>query len=556
MLNRFSKTSIVSSSVESLEERKLMSASYDIGINLNDNASASVSKLTPILKNLGVKTLRLWNSVSNFSNHAMTGTLQRAIDYANAGFNITLEINPSNGTVPSASAVKGWFQWAASQPALKAAVDQWEVGNEPDHDQYWKGTLSQYVTGFLKPAYEALNPLGEDVISAGPSWNVEDVRTMINAGMLSYTDYVGFHPYANGVSGVKKAAAAINSLVAGRKPIAVTEWNVRGYEGDKTSWAQAVQEVFPTIKASFALNYYFAAKTQNSLAGPGGILTSSFAPNQPFYNAFATFKNSGTVTTPTTGTDGNSASGGTGSITGTIFNDTDADGIFDSKEAVTGSRQVFLDTNANGKLDAGEKSVYSNSKGVYTFSGLGKGTFNVTRVFPSGYKLSNNNKGYVPTTVAVGQQVKSVNLGTTPSSTPVVTSPTTPTTPTTPVVTTPSSSTSKIVSLLLINASTDQVIGSMPVITGNTTVKLALLPKTGINIKVVTSGTVGSVKTTALGKTTVENNAPFSVFGDNNGDYVAYAAKKGSITVSSTAYTGANATGKQGTTLTATITFA
>lgn len=100
----------------------------------------------------------------------------------------------------------------------------------------------------------------------------------------------------------------------------------------------------------------------------------------------------------------------TATITGFVFNDTDKDGLFDNNESASGVRTVFIDTNGNKKLDAGEKSVQSNSEGRYTFTGLTAGTYKVTRVFPSGYKLSNNSDGFVNVTVAAGQ-TKTVNLG-------------------------------------------------------------------------------------------------------------------------------------------------
>ena len=101
----------------------------------------------------------------------------------------------------------------------------------------------------------------------------------------------------------------------------------------------------------------------------------------------------------------------TASITGVVFNDTDKDGLFDDNDERSGVRTVFIDTNGNKKLDSGEKSVQSNSEGRYTFTGLTAGTYRLTRVFPSGYKLSNNNDGFVTITVTAGQVKTGVNLG-------------------------------------------------------------------------------------------------------------------------------------------------
>ena len=98
-------------------------------------------------------------------------------------------------------------------------------------------------------------------------------------------------------------------------------------------------------------------------------------------------------------------------ITGTVFNDTDKDGVFDGNESNSGVRTVFIDTNGNKKLDSGEKSTQSNASGVYSFTGLNAGTYKITRVFPSGYKLSNNSNGYLSITVSAGQTTTGVNLG-------------------------------------------------------------------------------------------------------------------------------------------------
>ena len=104
----------------------------------------------------------------------------------------------------------------------------------------------------------------------------------------------------------------------------------------------------------------------------------------------------------------------TATITGVVFNDTDKDGIWDDGEERSGVRTVFIDANGNKKLDDGEKSVQSNSEGRYTFSGLAAGTYRITRVFPSGFKLSNNNDGFITITVAAGQAKTGVNLGSKP----------------------------------------------------------------------------------------------------------------------------------------------
>ncbi|MDB5328026.1 MAG: Cna domain protein [Phycisphaerales bacterium] len=98
-----------------------------------------------------------------------------------------------------------------------------------------------------------------------------------------------------------------------------------------------------------------------------------------------------------------------GSISGVVFNDNDRDGFFDANEQTSGVRTVFIDTNGNGKLDAGDKSTKSDAKGHYSFTGLSAGTYRLTRVFPSGYTMFPKN----PLTINLtsGQALTNVNLG-------------------------------------------------------------------------------------------------------------------------------------------------
>jgi hypothetical protein len=105
--------------------------------------------------------------------------------------------------------------------------------------------------------------------------------------------------------------------------------------------------------------------------------TITLASNQQLTAKDFGTKQSGTVTTPTTG-----------SIAGISFNDNNKNGAFDAGDAKTSGKTVFLDTNNNGKLDSGEKSVVSDKNGNWTFSGLAAGTYHVRRVFPSGYTYS------------------------------------------------------------------------------------------------------------------------------------------------------------------------
>jgi hypothetical protein len=133
-----------------------------------------------------------------------------------------------------------------------------------------------------------------------------------------------------------------------------------------------------------------------------------------------------------------------GSISGYLFNDGNADGLMNNGDTYTGARVVFLDANGNGKLDLGERQMNSDASGNYRFDNLPAGTYNVYRVFPSGYRLSTGSNGKLTVILNAGQNATGVNLGTT--NLPAPTAPTVPTTPTTPTVpTTPTTPTTPTV---------------------------------------------------------------------------------------------------------------
>lgn len=74
------------------------------------------------------------------------------------------------------------------------------------------------------------------------------------------------------------------------------------------------------------------------------------------------------------------------SIAGAVFNDLNADGARNAGEPPLATQKVFLDTNRNGVLDAGEASVLTNSAGGYSFANLTPGYYSVAAVTPAGFK--------------------------------------------------------------------------------------------------------------------------------------------------------------------------
>ena len=107
---------------------------------------------------------------------------------------------------------------------------------------------------------------------------------------------------------------------------------------------------------------------------------------------------SGTVTPPNTA-----------SITGSVFNDNNKNGKYDSGDGYAKGVVVFLDTDNDGKLDANETSVTTDSSGKFAFTKLAAGAYHVRRVLPSGYAYSTTKPDV---TLTSGQAKSGVLIGT------------------------------------------------------------------------------------------------------------------------------------------------
>ena len=239
----------------------------------------------------------------------------------------------------------------------------------------------------VRPAAAGLHSAGEKVVSGAVSWNPDDIKKMVNAGMLNYVDFVGYHPYRNSVAQLKDAVSEVKSVING-KPLIATEWNVRGHEGNKGEWADAIKDYWPTIRDNFYAAYYFAANKVNTRAGPAGVITSSGSPNGEFYSTYkglgGNFSGGGTVTptTPTTPIDpptnpgtgvGNTPSSGAKPSIGSfrIF-DTVTGQVIKGYENVTSGKTIKLSDLAHRQIQI-RAMTSSNAKSV-KFSFTGKAT--------------------------------------------------------------------------------------------------------------------------------------------------------------------------------------
>lgn len=99
-----------------------------------------------------------------------------------------------------------------------------------------------------------------------------------------------------------------------------------------------------------------------------------------------------------------------GQITGTVFNDTDADGVLDTGETGIAGRTVWIDLDNDNILDLNETSVQTDSDGVFLFD-VAAGSYNIRLVPIGGETLTTPALGLYTATVGSGQVVNNRNFG-------------------------------------------------------------------------------------------------------------------------------------------------
>ena len=100
-----------------------------------------------------------------------------------------------------------------------------------------------------------------------------------------------------------------------------------------------------------------------------------------------------------------------GTISGIVFNDLDHDGVRDAGEGALAGVRVYLDGNGNNTYDAGEKYVFTDSQGRWSFNLLGGKTYTVRHVSPTGYRPTAPASGEYVVALAMGQTVSNKLFG-------------------------------------------------------------------------------------------------------------------------------------------------
>lgn len=99
-------------------------------------------------------------------------------------------------------------------------------------------------------------------------------------------------------------------------------------------------------------------------------------------------------------------------VSGTVFNDANHNGILDAGEHGLGGRTVWVDVNNNGIFDSDDVSAVTDGNGNYTVLNVPPGTYNVHVNNPAGSSSTSPASGQFSEAFVSGQNIANVNFGT------------------------------------------------------------------------------------------------------------------------------------------------
>jgi hypothetical protein len=100
-----------------------------------------------------------------------------------------------------------------------------------------------------------------------------------------------------------------------------------------------------------------------------------------------------------------------GSISGTVFNDANANGTRDQGEGGVPDTDVFLDLNADGTLDAGDHITRTDASGAYTFGGLLPGSYRIMELVNPPHTVTSPVDDLHVVVVVAGQDLTGQDFG-------------------------------------------------------------------------------------------------------------------------------------------------
>jgi hypothetical protein len=248
--------------------------------------AADPAQTIPLLKQLHVGSVRVWFTQTESWDPTTSppNGLAVAKAYHDAGFRVLMVVGDKD--VPTYDQAVAFYQYVASQPGILDAVDAFEIGNEPNQPGFWKGTAQQYVDLNEKAGWDVFHNLGKTVVGAGPTWDVNYVKTLVADGYLNYCDIADFHPYGSSPQEVYTRATGAIAAYMG-KPTMFTEWNIRNVSG-QAAWAAAVDQARKLLATTGADSaFYFTMYVATTLGGAGGLVNlTDYSPHDPFFSMY------------------------------------------------------------------------------------------------------------------------------------------------------------------------------------------------------------------------------------------------------------------------------
>lgn len=241
-----------------------------------------------ILTDLNIKAIRTWISIdwNNPPNHDDFNNIR---EYKKAGFKVIAACAKEPFEKLDAAKTTKWFK-SAFASAGKGTLDGWEIGNEYNSPNYYRGNPKSWVQNLMRPAYEVLSAEKQVVYGTACSENTNALDIIIENGYLNYCDVACHHPYETNpekhIANVKRAKALV-----GNKDLALTEWNIHGYWNNPKlndqKWAASLQTMFNGVSKYVTEIYYYRFTKRKSPAGPAGVVLdqNGYPKNDPYYTA-------------------------------------------------------------------------------------------------------------------------------------------------------------------------------------------------------------------------------------------------------------------------------
>jgi hypothetical protein len=101
---------------------------------------------------------------------------------------------------------------------------------------------------------------------------------------------------------------------------------------------------------------------------------------------------------------------GTASISGTVFNDALGTGVFNSRDNVLTGVTVFIDPSGTGVYSSGDTQTTTDANGNYSFGSLAAGSYSVVEVAPTGFTVTTPVTDSNIVTLTTGKAATGVNF--------------------------------------------------------------------------------------------------------------------------------------------------